>query len=1154
MSETYPFQVPSGSNIIPDVSGNNFIGSSSKPFGSLFANSIFATNISGSLSDNRLNPHNVLVVSQTPGSGQFSSIATAVNSITGNGSSNPYLVQVGVGVFVENTIGLKPYVSIVGLDPSSSIVYSANPATTLFSGNVSSAISNLTMLGTTTSGTYLIDWANGTTDGFMLVENCNIGSTYGIARVAPTNNKVSYLAMFGVKSLPSSDLSRAFDFIGDVTSTGTVSAIHIQNSIFSDQIAPSTFEFAVIRNSGSIFQVDDTIIQNVTAPSGSIGINFYNSAQLRLFNVNIDGFDVGIKNENTGSPSKLVGNGVTILNSVDFDVLLQHPLTSGTIAGSFARQKTSIAGNMIASLYNDPEDFGTISVGDLYLGPSQSALTEVSQLIEESPTLGLLYGGELTGSGSSLNINVASGTGYFERESDNQLFKLAWTGTSLALPASGSNYVYFNDNGILTSAGSRPILDQSILLGRATTNATGITIIYDAPMLMEHTPNTYSAVFKDVFGPLFKSGGLTSSSGLKVSVSAANYYYGENNYITTGTNNITFNNIYHSGSIFANDPNQSTVDNVRYDNGTGLVALSGSYYTRHSLYLNHDNVTNSDHYFLIYGQAQYSGLSLVNAAASPTPPSFISDNITILSDIIVQQGSGIIISTVDERPRPSFVAAAASSVITVHGNLQGLSADDHTQYLLVNGSRSMAGSLNMGGNAITNAGLINSVNITGHASRHLPNGADAITTAAPTTSLNTSSSNLEGIQNSLSRSDHSHAQTMGGPVTIGTVNSSGSSLGFAFADHVHAHGDQTVGTLHALATSSGNGFLSSGNFISFSAKVDRSGDTMTGGLNGTSANFSSITGTNISGTSLVIGTITTLTSTTGPLATYTTINATNFTGNTISGTTSIVGGTINALTSSFSPIVGGQSFTGNTISGTTSIVGGTVNALTSSFSPVVGGQMFTGNTAVFGNITGTTITGTTLNIQTENLSNSLNLSSGASVTNGASGVNNLGTAAAPFNTLFADKVVTIPRAYVFAHDTGTQSVATANTFQAITFSNNRQINDWTHLAGGSLFTGNTTGLYSVDYTVITQETTGANSTFEARALINGIEISGSQTGYINNAHNLPTPISTAFIMGISSGDAFQIQMTASNTNSQITSVGANASVRPSAVLRIMRLF
>lgn len=46
-----------------------------------------------------------------------------------------------------------------------------------------------------------------------------------------------------------------------------------------------------------------------------------------------------------------------------------------------------------------------------------------------------------------------------------------------------------------------------------------------------------------------------------------------------------------------------------------------------------------------------------------------------------------------------------------HGALAGLGDDDHTQYLLVDGSRNMSGSLDMGSNAITNASSVNTAAI-----------------------------------------------------------------------------------------------------------------------------------------------------------------------------------------------------------------------------------------------------------------------------------------------------------------------------------------------------------------------------------------------------------------------------------------------------------
>src|SRR6202000_2359358 len=62
-----------------------------------------------------------------------------------------------------------------------------------------------------------------------------------------------------------------------------------------------------------------------------------------------------------------------------------------------------------------------------------------------------------------------------------------------------------------------------------------------------------------------------------------------------------------------------------------------------------------------------------------------------------------------------------------------------------------------GNNNIININTLDDVTITAHAARHLPNGADALTTAAPLTTLTTSTVNNIGTANSFARSDHTHA-------------------------------------------------------------------------------------------------------------------------------------------------------------------------------------------------------------------------------------------------------------------------------------------------------------------------------------------------------------------------------------------------------------
>jgi hypothetical protein len=85
--------------------------------------------------------------------------------------------------------------------------------------------------------------------------------------------------------------------------------------------------------------------------------------------------------------------------------------------------------------------------------------------------------------------------------------------------------------------------------------------------------------------------------------------------------------------------------------------------------------------------------------------------VTQIASIYIQQGSVNIIEIEDIRPIIGFKAGGVNAS-SVHGNLLGLNADDHTQYLLVDGGRAMEGDLDMGGNDIFNVDRFNSNEVT----------------------------------------------------------------------------------------------------------------------------------------------------------------------------------------------------------------------------------------------------------------------------------------------------------------------------------------------------------------------------------------------------------------------------------------------------------
>jgi hypothetical protein len=58
----------------------------------------------------------------------------------------------------------------------------------------------------------------------------------------------------------------------------------------------------------------------------------------------------------------------------------------------------------------------------------------------------------------------------------------------------------------------------------------------------------------------------------------------------------------------------------------------------------------------------------------------------------------------------------APAVITDHGALSGLGDDDHPQYLLVDGTRVLAGDLDVGGNNVVNVGTVDGIDVSAQAS------------------------------------------------------------------------------------------------------------------------------------------------------------------------------------------------------------------------------------------------------------------------------------------------------------------------------------------------------------------------------------------------------------------------------------------------------
>jgi hypothetical protein len=326
---------------------------------------------------------------------------------------------------------------------------------------------------------------------------------------------------------------------------------------------------------------------------------------------------------------------------------------------------------------------------------------------------------------------VSSGFGYLKKTiGDGIYMRIDWPITQITLLPNTEKYLYFNENEILSSSGSAPDNINNIILGRVVTDSSTVRFIDSSPYIASHTSNLFSDFNRSALGPIYSTGSIVTENvtPYHLNISSGDYYYSENNFKPSGGTDVSFVQYYRDNLTGWTTTGTTEVVNGYDDNSGTISPLPLSSFTKHSLYVVGEGVNET--YMLVLGQVTYSTLVEAEGAELPTPPTYFDDSVTPIASILIQQGMSGITVIQDIRPVIGFKAAGVSAS-AVHANLLGLSADDHTQYLLVDGDRAMSGNLSMGGNAIFSALTVNGVTVESHASRHKNGGADEIASATP---------------------------------------------------------------------------------------------------------------------------------------------------------------------------------------------------------------------------------------------------------------------------------------------------------------------------------------------------------------------------------------------------------------------------------------
>jgi hypothetical protein len=661
------------------------------------------------------------IISVAKKGGDFSSIKAAVDSITGSSINNRFLVSVGPGRFIEPLIDLtgKPYVSVKGSNIITTEVVPSTNTQHIFKIGQNNEVSFLSLSGAPTgyAGIYVYDIGDYAQAHKVSFNDCdtnvwvesNTQDTAFFGEYLDFNGSYSY----GTKVIAnngygaSANMENYYNF---PTGTGTT----IANSVQGSGATLNVF-------------VGDGVSNGVT---GSTNYEVFDYGSLNTTTTTSDGWDYSVRNPNIGGPVRFDIDSISIVNSMTYDVSIEHPNTFGTFNGSASHVKINTISSDVYWAFLDIDDGEFDVTRKISVVFQDGTRTDASTLIFEGGTMGLIDGGVITHV-SGLTFNISAGFGYLEKTVGFEIYaRIDWPDTQITLSPNTENYLFFNENYILSSSGSLPDNVTNIILGRVVTDSTSLRFIDVTPYNASHTSNLLSTFNRNALGPIYSIGSIVTENATPyhLNISAGDYYYSENNFKPSGGTDVNFIQYYRDGVSGWITTGTTEVVNG-YDDNSGFIApLPLSSFTKHALYVVGEGI--NEEYMLVLGQAYYTSLVEAEGADLPTPPSYFDDGVTTIATILIQQGMSGITEIQDIRPVIGFKAAGVSAS-AVHGNLLGLTADDHKQYLLVDGVRAMTNNLSMGGNAIVSALTVNNVVVESHASRHKNGGADEIATATP---------------------------------------------------------------------------------------------------------------------------------------------------------------------------------------------------------------------------------------------------------------------------------------------------------------------------------------------------------------------------------------------------------------------------------------
>lgn len=492
---------------------------------------------------------NIIIVQKEPLPGQFLLITDALNSIIDASINNQYLISIGPGIYIEDTLVMKNYVYLEGSGNEITEIEVNTATNSNIIGSDFSKISSCSFRGAT-SGIAIYHEGDGNNNPFE-VDNCTFHSCETIAHAHGAINP-TYLI------ISNCSLGFTYNYTNMFKCTNTsniISELTLSSIVFKDKIPQVPMLFSYTSGINTLTECSN-IFLTITPTTNTTGFNIENGAKLIMQSTTISGFDEGIKVSNVGSAPNINIQGVNIDNSVSYDLNIEHPSTFGSVNGSLDRLKTFIdPSSAITYFTTDAVNSSVTTVGGFYIGDTYPQLADISNLLIFGPTMGVINGGILS-IGDTLTVNITAGIGYLiaGTSPDNYLIKVEWDASSLLLSANTNNYIYFNSNSILSVGSSSPNTQTNILLGRVVTDSSDILFIDATSMDVDNFGNKLDQMTRFGIGAIYQTGSLVSANASReITIGSGIYYFSSTKFTPTG---IDYGDSF--TSIYRNNPTGHT--------------------------------------------------------------------------------------------------------------------------------------------------------------------------------------------------------------------------------------------------------------------------------------------------------------------------------------------------------------------------------------------------------------------------------------------------------------------------------------------------------------------------------------------------------------------------------------------------------------------